>query len=368
MKIQQITIYNLRMPLVKPFETSFGRIQNRDCLLIEVVADGVKGYGECPADFDPGYSYETTQTAWHILKDFIILQLLQKEIKHPTNLPGFMSFVSGHPMAKAGLEMAIWDLYGKISDQSLRDMLGGIRKKVKVGVSVGLQESPKMLVRVVEGYLVDGYQRIKIKIKPDRDVVDTASVRSSFPEVPLQVDANSAYTLQDSGCLRKLDDFGLLMIEQPLAEDDLWDHRQLQKSIKTAICLDESILSVRHARHALEMQACRIINIKAGRVGGLTEAKAIHDYCLGLGIPVWCGGMLETGVGRASNLAIASLPGFVLPGDISATSRYYPWDITQERFVLNPDSTINVPDAPGLGILIDHKALEKATLRKQTYA
>lgn len=368
MKIQQITLYNLRMPLVTPFETSFGRIESRDCLLIEVVADSITGYGECPADYDPGYSYETTQTAWHILGDFIIPQLLKKEITHPVEVPGLMSFVRGHPMAKAGLEMAIWDIYGKISDQSLRDMLGGVQEKVKVGVSVGLQESPNKLVRVVEGYLAEGYQRIKIKIKPGRDVFDTSAVRSSFPEIQLQVDANSAYTLQESKNLRKLDDFDLLLIEQPLEEDDLWGHHQLQKSLKTAICLDESILSVRHARHALEMQACRIINIKAGRVGGLTEAKMIHDFCFEHGIPVWCGGMLETGVGRASNLAIASLPGFVLPGDISATSRYYPWDITRERFVLNPDSTIRVPDSPGLGIQIDHKALEKATLRKQIYA
>jgi o-succinylbenzoate synthase len=326
------------------------------------------GYGECPADYDPGYSYETTQTAWHILGDFIIPQLLQKDIVNPIEMPGLMSFVRGHPMAKAGLEMAIWDIYGKILDRSLSDMLGGVREKVDVGVSVGLQESPKELVHVVEEYLDEGYQRIKIKIKPGRDVIDAYAVRSAFPEVKLQVDANSAYTLEESECLRELDDFGLLLIEQPLAEDDLWDHHQLQKSLKTAICLDESILSIRHARHALEMQACRVINIKAGRVGGLTEAKRIHDYCFNLGIPVWCGGMLETGVGRASNLAIATLPGFVLPGDVSATSRYFPWDITQERFVLNPDSTINVPDAPGLGIQIDQKAVEKATLRKQTFA
>lgn len=271
-------------------------------------------------------------------------------------------------MAKAGIEMAIWDLYGKTTAQSLQKMLGGKQKKVKVGVSVGLQESPKMLVQVVEEYLSDGYQRIKIKIKPNRDVADTSAVRSAFPDLLLQVDANSAYSLREIDPIRQLDDFGLLLIEQPLADDDLWDHRELQKHIKTAICLDESILSVRHARQALDMQACRIINIKAGRVGGLSEAKAIHDYCIKLGIPVWCGGMLETGVGRASNLALASLPGFVLPGDISATSRYYPWDITEETFNLNNDSTIDVPELPGLGVNVDPVALEKATLQKITFA
>lgn len=362
MKINQFTLRHLRMTLRTPFETSFGRIQTRDCILIEARADGLTGYGECVADADPGYSYETVQTAWHILRDFLIPAALNQEILHPSQLRQRLSFVRGHPMAKAGLEMALWDLAGKFQGQSLSAMLGGQRQRVEVGVSVGLQESPSALVKTVENYLAQGYKRIKIKIKPGRDIADAQAVRNAFPHLLLQVDANSAYHLEDAHSLLQLDDLNLLLIEQPLAEDDLWDHHHLQAQLRTPICLDESILSARHARQALEMGACRIINIKAGRVGGLSEAVAIHDVCLAQQVPVWCGGMLETGVGRAANLALASLPGFTLPGDISASDRYYAEDITQERFILNPDSTIDTPALPGLGVNIDMPALEKVTL------
>jgi O-succinylbenzoate synthase len=246
----------------------------------------------------------------------------------------------------------------------LQELFGAERAQVDVGVSIGIQDSPAALVEAVEGYLAQGYRRVKIKIKPGRDILDAQAVRKAFPDLRLQVDANSAYRLDTALVLSPLDDLNLLLIEQPLDEDDLWDHSQLQKRFKTAICLDESILSARHARQALEMGACRIINIKAGRVGGLSEAIAIHDLCYSRGVPVWCGGMLETGVGRASNLALASLPGFVLPGDISATERYYFEDITQQSFTLNSDSTITVPTGPGLGVTIDASALQRATIAK----
>jgi O-succinylbenzoate synthase len=364
MKISQINLFHLRMPLVSAFETSFGHYLTRDCVLVEAYADGLVGYGECPADFDPGYSYETVGTAWHILKDFLIPAILDQEITGTEELQQRMVFARGHLMAKASLEMALWDLFGKAQGKSLQVLLGGVSDKVDVGVSVGLQESPHTLVDVVQGYLQLGYQRVKIKIKPGRDVGDASAVRKDFPQLRLQVDANSAYTLESASSLDPLDELGLLLIEQPLAEDDLWDHRQLQSRFRTPICLDESITSLRLARQALEMKSCRVINIKAGRVGGLSQGQAIHDLCRDQGIPVWCGGMLETGVGRASNLALASLPGFTLPGDISATDRYYNEDITNERFVLNPDSTITVPEAPGLGITVNEDALKRATVGK----
>lgn len=362
MKIERVTMRRLRMPLRAHFETSFGRIYTRDCILLEVHSEGLTGYGECVADRDPGYSYETASTSWHILKDFILPALVGKDLSQPGEVPERLKFIRGHGMAKAGFEMALWDLQGKRDNQALTHILGGIRTQVAVGVSVGLQDTVEELVRTVGDYLDNGYGRIKIKIKPGRDVQDAWAVRQAFPHIRLQVDANSAYSLETADALQPLDDLDLLLIEQPLAEDDLWDHSRLQPRFRTALCLDESIHSTRHARQALEMGACRIINIKAGRVGGLSEAKAIHDLCLRQATPVWCGGMLETGVGRAANLALASLPGFTLPGDISATDRYYEEDITNERFVLNPDSTIDVPQGPGLGVTINLKALDRATI------
>lgn len=361
MKIDRLTMHRLRMPLRSHFETSFGRIYTRDCILLELESDGFIGYGECVADRDPGYSYETTSTSWHILKDFILPALLGKELEHPGEVPEKLKFIRGHGMAKAGFEMAMWDLLGKRENRPLSQMLGGIHRSVAVGVSVGLQDTPQELVQVVGGYLEKGYARIKIKIKPGRDVQDAQAVRQAFPHIRLQVDANSAYTLETASALLPLDELDLLLIEQPLAEDDMWDHSRLQPRFRTPICLDESIHFARHARQALEMGACRIINIKAGRVGGLSEAKSIHDLCLAQNVPVWCGGMLETGVGRAANLALASLPGFTLPGDISATDRYYEEDITNERFTLNSDSTIDVPGGPGLGVTINTQALKRAT-------
>lgn len=366
MKITQVKISHLRMKLRSHFETSFGRSYERDCLLIEAFSEGGHGFGECVADREPGYSYETVDTAWYILKDFLIPSVLNYDLEDSHDLQKRLGYVRGHPMAKAGLEMAMWDLMGKEAGHSLKELLGGVRGKVEVGVSIGIQETPQWLVKRVSSYLAKGYGRIKIKIKPGRDVGDAKAIRRTFPDIRLQVDANSAYTMENASTLYPLDQLDLLLIEQPLAEDDLWDHRQLQAQFNTPLCLDESILTSRHARQALEMRACRIINIKSGRVGGISQAVAIHDLCRVRGVPVWCGGMLETGVGRAANLALASLPGFTLPGDISATDRYYAEDITQERFRLNSDSTIDVPDRPGLGVIIDQKALEKVTMASTT--
>jgi o-succinylbenzoate synthase len=362
MKLDTITLYHVSMPLVAPFETSFGVTEARECILISIQSEGLTGWGECTADHEPGYNYETTGTAWHILKDFIAPRLLGQSIKAPQDFQTRIAGIRGHHLTKAGVEMALWDLLGQRQGTSLRELLGGQRTCVDVGVSVGLQASPEALVQRVERYLQDGYRRIKIKIKPGRDFGDAAAVRQAFPDVRLQVDANSAYTLESSQVLHPLDDLDLLLIEQPLDEDDLWDHHKLQQQFRTPICLDESILSLKHARSALEMGACRVINIKPGRVAGLSQAVLIHDLCKAQGVPVWCGGMLETGVGRASNLALASLPGFTLPGDISASDRYYARDITHERFKLNPDSTIDVPSGPGLGVSIDLPALKQVSL------
>ena len=366
MLIERLEFHHLRMPLKSPFETSFGRIETRDSILVTAYADGLVGYGECAADRDPGYSYETSRTAWHILEDYLAPAVLGQNVPDAEDFQNRVAGVRGHLMAKAGLEMALWDLWGRQVGKSLQELLGGVGKSVDVGVSIGLQSSPEALVEAAAGYLDKGYGRIKIKIKPGRDVGDVEAVRSAFPDLKLQVDANSAYTLDTAGALLPLDDFELLLIEQPLAEDDLWDHSQLAPRFKTPLCLDESITSVKHARQALEMKACSIINIKPGRVGGLSQGAAIHDLCAEQGVPVWCGGMLETGVGRASNLALASLPNFTLPGDISATERYYDEDIIEEEFVLNEDSSIDVPTRAGLGVTINPAAVEKFSLQYLT--
>ena len=362
MKIDSIILHHLSMPLVAPFETSFGVTRQRECVLVEIHSESLIGWGECAVDREPGYSYETTGTAWHILKEFIAPMLLGQYIEGVEDYQRRVNDIRGHNLAKAGVEMALWDILGKRQGKCLRDLLGGSRPRVQVGVSVGLQASPAALVEKVQEYLAQGYGRVKIKIKPGRDVGDAEAVRKAFPHLPLQVDANSAYTLATCQVLRPLDMLKLLLIEQPLNEDDLWNHRKLQKQFHTPICLDESITGLLQARSALEMEACRIINIKPGRVGGLSQAVLIHDLCRAQDIPVWCGGMLETGIGRASNLALASLPGFSLPGDISASDRYYKEDITKERFTLDPGSTIDVPGGNGLGVTIDAPALKKFSL------
>ena len=367
MKIEKIQLNHLVMPLVSPFETSFGRINKRECILIQMFSEGIIGYGECVADHDPAYSYETTGTAWHIIKEFLAPSILRTNINSPVEFQETVSRVRGHSMAKASLEMAIWDLIGKSKGKSVSELFEGKLKKIKVGVSIGIQDSPETLANVVERYLEQGYERIKLKIKPGWDIEYVQFIRKTFPDILLQVDANSAYSLDSAPKLLELDSLKLLMIEQPLAEDDLWEHHKLQKLFKTPICLDESILSGPHAVAAIEMGACQIINIKAGRVGGLSEAIKIHNICLQRGIKNWCGGMLETGVGRASNLALSVLTNFCLPADISATNRYYERDITNEEFKLNPDSTIDVPDGYGLGVTINEKAMKAYTVHEDTY-
>ncbi len=364
MRIHSAEIRQLRMRLQSPFETSFGVEIDRECLVLCLEADGLQGWGECVADRNPGYCYETTGTAWHILTEFMLPAVLQHEIPNPGDLRQLLGGIRGHPLARAAIEMALWDLHGRAQGRSLSQLFGGQRRKVEVGVSVGIQKDVPELLRVVRSYLSDGYARVKLKIKPGRDLAETAAVRKAFPDLRLQVDANSAYTLESAGVFRGMDDLGLLLIEQPLAEDDLIDHARLQSQLRTPLCLDESILSARHARQALEIDACRVINLKPARVGGYAEAIDIHDLCRERRVAVWCGGMLETGIGRAANLALASLPGFTLPGDISATDRYYEVDVARPRFTLNPGSTLTVPDGPGLGIEVDLEALDRFTLRR----
>lgn len=367
MKIETIAFHHLKMPLVSPFETSFGREIERECILVEIRSEGLVAYGECVASHSPGYNYETTATAMHILKDFIAPLILGKDLKSAIDFQDRVSGIRGHHLAKAGVEMALWDLLGKREGKPFCELVGGEREKVQVGVSVGIQETVQGLVRSVAGYVKQGYSRVKIKIKPGRDVAEASAIRKEFPNLRLQVDANSAYTLDDASRLKPLDDLDLLLIEQPLFEDDIWDHHKLQQQFKTPICLDESVVSPRHARYAIEMQACRVINIKASRLGGLSQAVLVHDLCTAHALPVWCGGMLETGVGRASNLALASLPNFILPGDISASDRYYARDITNEAFVLNADSTIDVPRGAGLGVTIDEEALKQFRLSQVSF-
>jgi len=367
MTIERVEMRHIRMPLLSPFETSFGVEDDREALVLRLWADGLEGWGECVAGAFPGYSYETVGTAWHALEAFFVPAVVGQPIDGVGEYRSLIERYKGHPQARAGLELAVWDLLGKAAGKSLRSLLGGEGERVAVGVSIGIQPDAERLVRVAEEYLDQGYRRIKVKIKPGRDLEEVRAMRRAFPRIALQVDANSAYTLDDSDRLRALDDFDLLLIEQPLAEDDLIDHARLQAEMQTALCLDESILSTRHARQALDIGACRVINIKPARVGGLAEARAIHDLCRARGIPVWCGGMLETGIGRAANLALASLPGFTLPGDISASARYYARDIAEPTFTLNADSTIDVPTGPGLGVHVLVDELDRVTVRREEF-
>jgi O-succinylbenzoate synthase len=363
MKIERVELHHVDMPLVHPFETSFGREITRPCILVAVQSEGLTGWGECTAHSGPWYSSETIGTAWHVLCDFLIPELLGQEVESPADVVAHFQRVRGHPMARAGLENAVWDTLAQAQGVSLSEMLGGERDTVAVGVSVGIEPTLDELLERVAAHMAEGYARIKLKIKPVWDVEVVRAVRERWPDLRLQVDANSAYSLEDAPRLRELDQFDLLLIEQPLHHDDIVDHAQLQKQLRTPLCLDESIHSPEHARWALDIDACRIINIKVGRVGGLTAAKQIHDLCAARGVPVWCGGMLETNVGRAANVALATLPNFTLPGDISASARYYRQDIAEPNFVLNDDSTISVPTGPGLGVEVIPAQLDAVRLR-----
>ncbi len=367
MKIERIEQYVVQMQLKHHFETSFAREHTVDKIILAVYADGLTGWGESPVDSHPYYSPDTVETCWHIQRDYLIPLLLGREVAHAADLPALFARVRGHPMAKAGLEAALWDLEAQQAGLSLAALLGGTRKRIESGVSIGIQDSVEELLEQIEGYLAEGYRRIKIKIKPGWDADAVRAVRERFPNVPLMADANSAYTLDHAPMLRSLDEFNLLMIEQPLAYDDILDHAALQRQLKTPVCLDESITTPGRAREALHLGSCRVINIKPARVGGMTNARQIHDLCQQAGVPVWCGGLLESGVGRAANAAVASLPNFTLPGDISASDRYWHEDIVEPPFTLNPDGTLDVPRGPGLGVEVRRDRLEKVTLRKAVY-
>jgi O-succinylbenzoate synthase len=373
MKIDQITLYHLDMPLVHPFETSFGLETRRQCLILSAQSGDLIGWGECVAMQSPAYSSETCGTAWHVLEQFLIPATNGEEWIEISDFVEKTNWVRGHHMAKAALQGAAWDLLAQSQGINLAALLAERypeepKKRVKVGISIGIQPSITETLTRIEKFLAKGFDRVKLKIKPGWDLDLLHAVREAFPKLDLMVDANAAYTSQDYDFFRKMDQFNLMMIEQPLAYDDIYHHSQLQQEIQTPICLDESISTLDQARSALELDACRIINIKPGRVGGFWESIQIHDLCLENGIPVWCGGMLETGIGRAGNLALASLPNFSLPGDIGPTHRYWEKDIIDEVFYLNKvDSTITVPEGPGLGISVNPERLENYLLRKQEY-
>ncbi len=368
MKIESIELRRITLPLVSPFTTSFGTQTERPCIIVSVHAEGVTGYGECVAMEGPWYSYETVGTAWHMLQDYLIPRLLGYDLDDPMDVWDVLASIRGHNMAKAALEMACWDLVAKARGMSLRDLLGGGRDRVAVGVSVGIQASPSALVDTVQRYVDDGYARIKLKIAPGHDEAYVTAVRAAFPDTLIQADANSAYTLADAPIFQRMDALNLLLIEQPLADDDIVDHATLQHELRTPLCLDESIHSPDDARHALDLGSCRVINIKPGRVGEHRRSREIHDLCRARDIPVWCGGMLETNIGRAHNAALASLPGFTLPGDISASARYYAHDVAGPDFALNDDSTLSVPTGPGIGVEPDSAALAAATTRQEMVA
>lgn len=367
MKITDITIRHLQMKLKAPFTTSFGTFTNKDFLLLEAKdQDGTIGWGESVAFHSPWYNEETLQTNWHMLEDFLIPLLLNKEINHPDEVSELFAPIRKNNMAKSTIEGAVWDIYAQQTNQSLASALGGKKDKIEVGISIGIQKSIEDLVALVDEYVKEGYKRIKVKIKPGWDVEVMRTLRENFPNVAIMADANSAYRLEDAELLKQLDEFDLTMIEQPLASDDIIDHSHLQKMLNTPICLDESIHSLEDARKAVELGSTKIINIKIGRVGGLTEAKKIHDYCEANGIPVWCGGMLESGIGRAHNVALTTLSNFILPGDTASSNRYWEKDIILPE-VVAANGYIEVPQTAGIGYEVDLEAVESFTVAKKNY-
>lgn len=367
MTIEVLVLREIRMRLRAPFETSFGVTQDRRILLVEAVVDGVSGWGEVTTVESPSYNSETTDTAWHIISDFIAPRLIGAKVRSASDLVGLLASIRGHQMAKAGVENAICDAEARLRGMPLGKLLGGTLAEIACGVSLGIRETPEMLVQKVAEELESGYQRIKLKIKPGKDVDFVAAVREEFPQILLSVDANSAYDLKDTAHLKKLDQFNLLMIEQPLQWDDIHSHAKLQSEIRTAICLDECINNPAHALTAIELGACRIINIKLGRVGGHTSARQVHDICQEHSLPVWCGGMLESGVGRAHNIAMSTLPNFTLPGDVSASQRYWTEDVIEPEVEVTPAGTILVPNRPGLGYTVKRDLVDRLTVRAQDW-
>lgn len=357
--LQKVKIHQLKMKLKHPFQTSFGTIQNKKFLIVEIVdTKGNRGFGESVAFISPWYTEETFQTNIHIIKDFLIPLIKDKSFDHPKEVSKIFQSIQRNHMAKFAIEGAIWDLYAKQEKKPLAQILGGKRKAIDVGISLGMEASIDHLLQKINHALIQGYKRIKLKIQPGYDLDILQQVRRNFPDIPIMVDANGAYSIKDINHLRKLDEFQLLMIEQPFGQEDYFEHAQLQKKLTTPICLDESIHSLKDAKLAIELGSCKIINIKAGRVGGLTEAIMIHDYCLTRQIPVWCGGMLESGIGRAHNIALASLNQFTYPGDIGGSSHYWEEDIITPEVVVE-NGQIEIPDQPGIGYEINPEIFAK---------
>jgi O-succinylbenzoate synthase len=368
MKINRVVLRHLKLDLLTPFTTSFATELDKDFILVEVInKDGQSGWAESVAMLDPLYNEETIKTNWHILEDYLIPILLKNDINHPDELiDKHFAYIRGNHMAKASIEGAVWDLYAKEQELPLSLVLGGTKKAIDVGVSIGIKESVDATLSTIEARLEEGYKRFKLKIKPGWDLELIEKVRKVYSEIPLMADANSAYTLDDIDRLAALDDYHLMMIEQPLAHDDIIDHAELQSKMKTPICLDESILSLDDARKAIKLGSCKIINMKIGRVGGLTEARKIHDFCQEHNIPMWCGGMLESGVGRAHNIAITTLPNFTLPGDTAASSLYWSEDIIEPEVTVN-NGMITVPSKPGIGYEPVISKIDKYTMYSKTY-
>lgn len=367
MRIERVEVRQMALPMSQGFETSFGRTTLKEFLLVAVSADGVTGYGECVADPHPYYLPETNGTVQHVLRDFLVPRLLAADVAEPRAVAPLLAPVRGHEMAKAALEMAVWDLAARRQGVPLHALLGGRSGRIAAGVSIGLQASPQALADAVAREAAAGYQRIKIKIKPGHDRALVAAVRERFPGLPLMVDANNAYSLADAPLFAELDGTGLTMIEQPLAWDDLVDHAALQRTLRTPLCLDESIRSAAHARHALDLGACRIVNVKVGRLGGFAEALALHDHCLARGAPLWCGGMVESGIGRLANVHLQTLPGFTLPGDTSAGARYFEEDLVDPPVTVSRDGWIEVPTGPGIGHRIVPGRVERATQHREVW-
>ncbi len=367
MRVEAITLRRLHMCLKAPFETSFGATYDRALLLIEAQADGITGWSEITAMEMPAFNPETVGTSALIVRDVLVPAVLGKKFQSAQEIPAAFARIRGHEMARAGIENALWDIEAQQRNVPLAKLLGGTRVEIPCGVSIGLQASPEVLREKVAVEVAAGYQRIKLKIKPGRDLEYVRAIRKAFPQVTLSVDANSAYTLNDTDHLKKFDEFNLLMMEQPLWWDDIYAHSKLQKILRTSLCLDESIQNVRDATAAVELDAARIINIKLGRVGGHTSAKEIQAYCLLKNVPAWCGGMLESGVGRAHNIAVSSLPGYTLPSDVSASKRYWEEDIIEPEVKVSPQGTIRIPDKPGLGYHVRRDLIERWTVEKQTW-
>ncbi|HVB85467.1 MAG TPA: o-succinylbenzoate synthase [Candidatus Dormibacteraeota bacterium] len=365
MKLRRITLREIHMRLLSPFETSFGKTDIRRIVLLEADVDGVIGWGESTAGEGPFYSYETVETAWHILRDHAWRIMKGREFASAADVWDLLAPIRGHNMAKAALETAVWDAEAKQKNMPLAKLLGGTRAEIPCGVSIGIQPSIDALISKVQKELAAGYQRIKIKIKPGVDLDLVRALRQRFPQLRLMVDANSAYRMEDAPLLKQLDQFHLMMIEQPLGHDDIYSHAPLQRQLDTPICLDECIHDVENARAAIELRACRIINIKLGRVGGHIPARQVHDICEANSVPVWCGGMLESGIGRAHNIAMSSLSNFSLPGDVSASKRYWDQDIIEPEVEVSSEGAIRVPTAPGIGYTPRLDRIESLTVRRE---